>query len=381
MLAFILALFALAGWSYLSLFHGLSWLPLLDPPAPEPDAWPSVDIIVPARNEADSLPHSLPSLLSQDYPGVWRVLLVDDHSTDFTNRTARQIAFDRGCMDKIAVIAAPDLPPGWSGKVAAMQAGVSQSKSNYILFTDADIKHPKDSLRRLVARALDGKLDLVSLMVKLHCENAVEKLLIPAFVFFFAMLYPFRRANDHASRVAAAAGGVMLVKKQALENIGGLERIKSALIDDCALARAIKDSGGEGGAKGRIRLTLTQDAKSLRIYATLREAMHLITRTAFTQLRHSSDLLALTVAGLGLLFIVPFLVALFAHGASALFGFAAWFLMTAIYWPMVRFYTLPFFWALTLPLAAALHLIATIDSARRYWQGKGGQWKGRAQAA
>ncbi|MDD5586041.1 MAG: glycosyltransferase [Alphaproteobacteria bacterium] len=381
MISSLLALLSFLGWLYLALMNGKFWKPLLDAPAPEPDSWPSVDIVVPARNEAESLPHSLPSLLEQDYPGAWRVLLVDDHSTDFTTRAARQIAFDKGRTHKLTVMAAPDLPPGWSGKVAAMQAGVEQSKSDYVLFTDADIEHPADSLRHLVARALYDKLDLASLMVKLHCANNIEKLLIPAFVFFFAMLYPFRRANDPFSRTAAAAGGVMLVKKQALANIGGLERIKAALIDDCALARAIKDGGGPDGATGRIRLTLTEDVKSLRVYATVREAMHMISRAAFTQLGYSTALLAGTVLGLGLLFFVPVLVPLFANFKAALFAFPAWFLMIALYRPMARFYNLPFAWALTLPAAAAIYMAATIDSARQYWQGKGGQWKGRAQAS
>lgn len=377
--AVFISLFSLLAWLYLALLHGKFWLPLLDAPASEPETWPAVDIVVPARNEAASLPRSLPSLLAQDYPGAWHILLVDDHSTDGTDRIARQIAYDAGRADRLTVIKAPDLSEGWSGKVAAMQTGVTQSLSPYVLFTDADIEHAKTSLRHLVAGAVHDRLDLTSLMVKLHCETLAEKLLIPAFVFFFAMLYPFRRANNPYSRVAAAAGGVMLVRKEALTKSGGLKEIKSALIDDCALAHRIKYHGGEEAA-GHIRLTLTRDVISLRRYATFREIMHMIARTAFTQLRCSALLLLLTVLGLGLLFVAPVLLPFFANGKAALTGLATWLLMTGLYVPMVRFYGLAWAWAFTLPLAAVVYITATINSALRTWRGKGGQWKGRVQA-
>jgi hopene-associated glycosyltransferase HpnB len=380
-MSIFLTLIALLVWLYLALLHGRFWLPLLDASAPEPKAWPSVDIVVPARNEVESLPRALPSLLAQDYPGKWHINLVDDHSTDGTGRMARQLAYDQGHTDKLTVVEAPDLPEGWSGKVAAMQAGVDQSLCDYILFTDADIEHTKDSLRRLVARAVHDRLDLTSLMVKLHCETLAEKLLIPAFVFFFAMLYPFRRANNPYSRVAAAAGGVMLVRKEALAKSGGLAKIKSALIDDCSLANLIKYHGGGDERPGHIRLTLTHDVISLRRYAALREIMHMIARTAFTQLRYSAPLLVLTTLGLVLLFVAPVLLPFFAGQKAALTGLVTWILMTGLYLPIVRFYGLPWLWALTLPLAALIYITATIDSARRYWQGKGGQWKGRAQAS
>jgi len=376
----LIILFSLIGWIFLAFFNGKFWLPLLDAPAPEPDTWPSVDIIVPARNEAESLPHSLPSLLTQDYPGAWRLILVDDHSEDGTAIIAKQLSFDAKRTDKLTVIEAPDLPAGWSGKVATMQAGVAHSKSDFILFTDADIRHPKDSLRRLVARASIDNLDLTSLMVKLHCTTPVENLLIPAFVFFFAMLYPFRRANNPASGTAAAAGGVMLVRKKALKNIGGLARIKSALIDDCALARAIKYSGGDNATSARIRLTLTQDVHSLRVYPKLSDVTRMIARTAFTQLSHSWFMLGGTLLGLALLFIAPLLAPFFGTIKAALTGYAIWLLMSAIYWPMTRFYGLTAVWALTLPAAAVIYMVATFESAWRYARGQGGQWKGRSQA-
>ena len=376
-----LACLAFIGWLYLALFNGQFWRPLLDSKAPEPVNWPNVDIIVPARNEAKMLPRSLASLLAQDYPGEWRVLLVDDHSTDGTGEIARQVSYEKNQANKLAVIAAPDLPPGWSGKVAAMQAGLDQSNSHYVLFTDADIEHPPDSLRRLVARALADKLDLLSLMVKLNCFSVAEKLLIPAFVFFFAMLYPCRRANSPSSSVAAAAGGVMLVKKKALASIGGLTRIKSAIIDDCALARAIKDNAGDYGAPGRIRLTLTRDVLSLRPYPSVADVKHMISRSAFTQLKHSYLLLAGTIPGLVLLFFVPPLMVLFGSDKSIYLGLASWIIMSGIYLPMVLFYEVSWVWIFTLPLAALIYIMATIDSALQYRQGKGGQWKGRAQAS
>ncbi len=377
----ILASLALLGWLYLAFLRGLFWKPLVDSPAAEPDRWPSVDIVVPARNEADALPLSLPSLLAQNYPGEWRLLLIDDHSADGTGSVARRLANEKGSAERLTVIEAPDLPEGWTGKVAAMQAGVRQSASDYILFTDADIAHPSHSLRRLVARSMADNLDLNSLMVRLNVKTFSEKLLIPAFVFFFAMLYPFRLANKPSSRVAAAAGGVMLVNKKALANIGGLARIKGALIDDCSLARVIKDNAGNYGAPGRIRLTLARDVHSLRPYPSINSVMRMIARTAFTQLRHSYALLFGTVAGLCLLFFAPVAIPLFANAFDSLVAYAALLIMILIYIPVVHFYGISWIWALTLPAAALIYILATILSAWQYSRGKGGQWKGRSQAS
>ena len=379
--ALVLASVALISWLYLAFLRGLFWKPLLEFPAAEPGHWPSVDIVVPARNEADVLPQSLSSLLAQDYPGAWRILLVDDHSTDGTGDIARRLAHEKNQSERLTIINAPDLPEGWSGKVAAMHAGVSQSHSDYILFTDADIIHTPKNLRRLVARSVADNIDLNSLMVKLNCTAFAEKFLIPAFVFFFAMLYPFRLSNKASSSVAAAAGGVMLVKKKALMNIGGMARIKSAIIDDCALAHAIKDNAGNYGAPGRLRLTLTRDVLSLRPYPTISSVMQMISRTAFTQLRHSYLLLLGTVLGLGLLFFVPVVVPLFAGILDSLIAYAALLIMIVIYIPMVHFYGISWIWALTLPAAALIYILATINSAWQYSRGRGGQWKGRAQAS
>ncbi len=367
----MLSSLALPGWLWLAFFHSSFWRLLFDTRSPDPPAWPSVNVIVPARDEADALPRSLPSLLTQDYPGAWRIILVNDHSRDGTGEIARSIA--RLHRSGVTVVLPPALPDGWAGKVAAMHAGVTRSSADFILFTDADIEHPADSLRRLAARAIQNNLDLTSRMVRLHCASVAEKLLVPAFVFFFAMLYPFRRTNDPGTRVAAAAGGVMLVRRHVLDAIGGLARIKSALIDDCALAKAIKDSGG------RIELTLTDNVRSLREYPRFADIHYTVARTAYTQLNYSPSLLAGTCLGIALLFILPPLSLLTGSPLAAFAGAAAWLIMFSIYLPMVRFYKLSAAWALTLPLAAALYVFATVDSARLHYLGKGGQWKGRAQ--
>jgi len=370
----IIGCLALAGWIHLALFHGRFWQLLLDRQSPEPSRWPSIDIVVPARNEATVLPETVPSLVRQQYTGSWRIVLVDDQSDDGTSAVAKQLAIDHGCGDRLSVIVPPPREPGWSGKVAAMNAGAQESHAEYILFTDADIEHPPDSLALLVARAIENNLDLTSRMVRLECGSAAERLLVPAFVFFFAMLCPFRRANDPGSPVAAAAGGVMLVKRTALDRIGGLAAIKSALIDDCSLARAIKRNGG------RIELMLADDVRSLRRYPRFRDIHQMVARTAYTQLNYSMLLLAGTTLGMALLFLVPVLLLISANWISGAIGVTAWLIMALIYMPMIRFYKLPATYAFTLPLAAAIYLIATLDSARLHWLGKGGQWKGRTQS-
>lgn len=377
----IISSIGLCGWIYLALFHGKFWKPLLeDKNSPPPTLWPSVDIVIPARNEADALPQSLPSILSQDYPGPWRVILVDDHSEDGTASTARRIAAETSNEGKLLVISAPELKEGWSGKISALNAGASRSIGEYILFTDADILYPKDGLRRLVAKSVADKLDMNSLMVKLNCASWAEKLLIPAFVYFFALLYPFRLVKDRRSRVAAAAGGVILLKQKALSNIGGLESIRSALIDDCSLAQAVKRHGGENKSYGKILLSLTEDFFSIRPYKNLADVWHMIVRTAFTQLSCSTLMLLGTLIGLWLLFLMPvFGLSLYMPLITEI-CFTSFIIMCCIYMPMVRFYGLPSLWAFTLPIAVVVYMGATVDSALKYWQGKGGKWKNRIQA-
>jgi hopene-associated glycosyltransferase HpnB len=362
-------------WTYMATGHGEFWRPFTPSSFAAPAALPSVDIIVPARNEAEVLPFSLPSLLQQNYAGPWRVILVDDHSQDGTGDLGRQIARGLGADDRLTVLQAPELLPGWSGKVAAMNAGVGESRADFVLFTDADIEHDPSSLRHLVARAEAGKLDLVSRMVLLNCVSVAEKLLIPAFVFFFAMLYPFKWSNDPSARTAAAAGGTMLVRRSRLTVIGGLASIRSALIDDCSLAQAIKSSGG------RTELLLTQEIRSLRPYPSITDVWRMVARTAYTQLRYRPLFLVGTVLGLGFMYILPIWLFLFAPTfLSTVAGLLSCAVMVLIYRPIVKFYSLSWVWTLTLPIAALIYGMATVDSARLYYAGKGGLWKGRAQA-
>lgn len=381
MLLTVATVITCCAWAWLLYGQGHFWqLVLPRPPRILPPRWPDVAIIVPARNEASMLPHSLPGLLTQDYPGNWRVILVDDHSTDGTADAAFNLVAGQEELERrLEIIQPPPLPEGWSGKVHALHWGLDAAgAAEYVLFTDADILHQPSSLRFLVARSLESQLDLHSLMVKLRCVSFWEKLLVPAFVYFFQMLYPFNWSNMPAMRVAAAAGGVMLVRAAALREIGGLAAIKNALIDDCALARAIKFRPAVHPP--RILLTLVdREVVSLRAYDTLDSLWRMISRSAFTQLRYSWLLLAGTVVGLGVIFVFP-LILPFLGSLYSLAGFVVLAAMFYSYLPMVGFYRLNFFWAATLPFAAMIYLGATLDSARCYAQGKGGLWKGRAQA-
>lgn len=378
----ILCVTSLCGSGGLALFRHAFWRPLDADSAPNMNLsqWPSVDIIVPARNEADMIPQSLPTLLQQNYPGTWRVILVDDNSQDGTGALAKKLAGDIGKSDRLSLVPLREKPAGWSGKVAAMNAGYAQSHADYVLFTDADIAHPQDSLRTLVAHAATHNLALTSRMVLLHCASTAEKLMIPAFVFFFAMLYPFSAINNVRSRISGAAGGVMLIARPALDRIGGLRSIQNALIDDCSLAKAIKGTGDPIAAPQPIELALTHSIRSLRPYPVMHDLWRMVARTAFTQLHYSTPLLIGTIFGLGILFIAPLIGIMAGSLYASLAGLLAWLTLSLIYAPMIRFYRLPLIWALTLPLAACVYMGATIDSARLYWQGQGGQWKGRAQA-
>ena len=374
-LAIAIAALSLAAWLYLLFGRGLFWLPEWPLPVPAPERWPSVAIIVPARDEAAVIGSSVASLLQQEYRGRFSVLVVDDHSTDRTEEAARQAAsglINRGALD---IIKAGPLPPGWSGKLWALGEGVAAVEASaeppeLFLFTDADIVHLPSNLAGLVARLEAEQRDLVSQMVRLRCRSFAERLLIPAFVFFFAMLYPFAWSNDRRRRTAAAAGGCVLLRRSAYRRIGGFAAIKGALIDDCALAKAVKESGGS------IWLGLTQETRSLRSYPGIADVWRMVARTAYAQLLYSPLLLAGTVAGLALVFLAP-VALLFTSGAAGWLALAGCLAMVLAYLPMVRFYGLPAYWALLLPAAASVYLAATADSARRHWQGAGGEWKGR----
>lgn len=378
-LALVAGLSALA-WLYLLLGHGRFWLcseRLPGGPIAEPEAWPPVAAVVPARNEEETVAAVIKSLLAQDYPGPLSVTLVDDRSTDATRAQAEAAAAG---TTGLMILGGEPLPAGWSGKLWAVHQGIAQALRDrpdvgFIFLSDADIAHPPDTLRRLVAKAEGERRDLVSLMARLSCATLWERLLIPAFVFFFQKLYPFPRANSERSGVAAAAGGCVLIRRSALERIGGIAAIRGALIDDCALAKAVKRSGG------RLWLGLADGTLSLRVYRDLEPIWMMVARSAFTQLRYSALVLLATALGMILLYLVPPLAlltaALHGDGLAALLGAAAWVLMTAAYLPTMLYYRQPPAAALTLPLAALLYLGMTLDSARRHWWGSGSRWKGR----
>jgi len=382
----ILAGLGLLVWLYLLLGRDGFWRA-----GPYPDAgerpvaavWPDVVAVVPARNEAAHVEAALSSLLAQDYPGRFRIVLVDDHSEDDTRARAERLA--AGSNGRLEVIGAGPLPPGWTGKLWAMAEGVraggqAYPSARYLLFTDADIAHDRGNLTRLVAKAEDEPLDLVSLMVRLDCRGFWARLLIPAFVFFFKMLYPFAAVNEPSRKTAAAAGGCMLVRRAALDEAGGLAAIKDRLIDDVALARAIKHRPGGG----RIWLGLASDTVSLRPYVGLGEIWSMVARTADVQLRHSLLRLAATCFGMTLVYLVPPLIALSwpLHGASTAATLAAliWLAMVIAYRSTARLYGQTAVRGLLLPLVAVFYLMMTVDSAVQYRRGRGGRWKGRVGA-
>jgi hopene-associated glycosyltransferase HpnB len=378
-----LALLSLIAWIWLIAFHGGFWRAdqrLGRPRAPA--SWPTVVAVVPARNEAAHVGEAIASLLAQDYPGDWRVILVDDASEDGTADAARSVA---GASGRLTVIGGRPLEAGWTGKMWAVSQGLAAiermaSDAAYVLLTDADIAHDPGNLRRLVARAESEALDLVSLMVRLRCSTFWERLLIPAFVFFFQKLYPFPWANDPRSRTAAAAGGCMLVRHSALRRIGGVTAIRDAVIDDCALARAVKRDG-----RIWIGLADASGPRSLRGYDRLGGIWRMIARSAYVQLRHSPLLLAGAVAGMALLYLVPpaaVLAGAFAGDVPATgLGVAGWAAMWACYRPTLNDYGRPLAAGLALPLAAAFYLAMTVDSARRSRAGQGAAWKGRTYPA
>jgi len=389
----ILAALAAVAWAVLLAGRGGFWRTdqrLPGGAAAAPAAWPEVVAVVPARDEAAVLPVTLPALLAQDYPGSFSVTLVDDASSDGTGDIAAALA--AGSPRPLRVVRGVPPPPGWAGKPWAMAQGFGAVRqtaaARYVLFTDADIAWPPGALRALVAAAEAGDRDLVSQMVLLRTETAWEKAIIPAFVYFFAQLYPFRWVNRPGSRTAAAAGGCMLVRRRALEAAGGLAPIRGALIDDVALGRLLK----RPPARGRCWLGLSTGIRSVRPYTGPADLWDMVARSAYTQLRYSPWLLGGTLAGLAWLYALPpasavtGLIALAqAAGGSAAgpllctaAGAAGWAAMTLSYLPMLRLYRLSPLWAPALPGIALLYAAMTADSGRRYYAGRGGAWKGRA---
>jgi hopene-associated glycosyltransferase HpnB len=343
---------------------------------PAPTHWPSVAAVVPARDEVDVIARSVGSLLAQDYPGDFRVILVDDQSSDGTGETALTAARALGAEDRLTVMGGQPLPPGWTGKLWAVSQGVARADEaapDYLLLTDADIGHAPDNLRQLVSRAESGGRVLVSLMAKLSCANAAERFLIPAFVYFFEMLYPFAQVNRAGSQVAAAAGGCMLVKREALAAAGGIASIRHEIIDDCALGRRMK-------AQGPIWLGLTERATSLRPYEDVDAIGRMVSRSAYAQLGYSVVVLAGVVAGMVLTYVAPPVAAVVGTGWMRACGAAAWALMALSFLPMARFYRVSPLWGVGLPLIGATYTMFTLQSAIQVWRGQGGMWKGRAQA-
>jgi hopene-associated glycosyltransferase HpnB len=333
-----------------------------------------VTAIVPARDEADTIARSLESMLAQDYPGPFHVVLVDDQSSDSTADIARALD-GRGRLEIVAGMAPPS---GWTGKLWAMKQGVEQAQgADYLWLTDADIVHSSDNLRHLVAKAEKQNLVLVSLMAKLNCESLAERFLIPAFVFFFAMLYPFAWVNRRNHSTAAAAGGCMLVKRSALQEAGGIDSMRQEIIDDCALARRLKTVGG-------IWLGLTERAVSLRRYPKIGDIGKMVSRSAYAELRYSPLLLAGALLGMIVVYVAPPLVALMPTGqiglAAGMMAASAYLAMATAYQPILLLYRRSSFWGLALPLIGAVYAFFTVKSAFQHWRGRGGMWKGRAQA-
>ncbi len=384
-----LAFLSLTIWVILLGFWGQFWRCDQQLTRQETDLpmFPAICAVVPARNEADLLPVTLRSLLNQDYPGHLSVILVDDSSTDGTANVARDVAQELDKTQQLHVLSGQPLAPGWTGKLWALHQGIQYAQTltpppDYVLLTDADIEHDALNLRSLVAKAQQEDLDLVSLMVRLRCESFWEKLLIPAFVFFFQKLNPFPWVNDPTKPTAAAAGGCILITREALTRIGGIEVVRDALIDDCALAQAVKSSRFTlSPSSPKIWLGLTDSTQSLRPYPSLSTIWDMIARTAFTQLNYSLGLLIVTVIGMILVYIVPPVCAIFGlltgNWLVAIAALSTWLFMAYAYLPTIRFYGCSPALALCLPGIAFLYTLMTVDSAVRHWQKRGGTWKGR----
>jgi hopene-associated glycosyltransferase HpnB len=372
----LIGLAAAASWIYLIVFRGRFWCvgPSL---RPSTAASRRVVAVIPARDEAELLPLAVTSLLQQRYRGPLDVVVVDDHSTDGTAAAARAAAAACDAADRVIVASAAPLPPGWTGKLWAMHQGIAvarRSNPDYLLLTDADIVHAPDNLVALVARAEDRGLDLVSLMVWLNCDSVAERLLIPAFVFFFFKLFPPRWVADPKRRTAAAAGGCMLVRPAALDRMGGVAAIRGEIIDDCALARGIKQGG-------LIWLGAAADTRSVRPYHSVRPIWTMITRSAFAQLRYSPAMLLGTLTALVLIYVMPPMLIVTGPLAARLLGIAAWAAMSCAFLPTLRLYRCSPAMAPLLPAIALFYMAATVGSAVQYWRGHGGRWKGRSQAA
>lgn len=382
----LLAGAALAIWLFLLLARARFWRGeeiddgLVPPGFAPPSPRPGITAVIPARNEAAVVGRTIRSLLAQDYAGPFSIVLVDDGSSDGTAGAAREAAASAGASERLRIIVGAEPPAGWTGKLWAMRQGFAAvgggpAAPDFVLFTDADIEYAaRDALDRLVCGALARGTVLTSLMVRLNCESPAERLLVPAFVFFFQKLYPFPAVNDPTSPVAAAAGGSMLVRRETLVAAGGLEAIRDALIDDCALGALLK-------RHGPIWLGLTRRVRSVRPYPAFDDIRRMVVRSAYAELRYQPARLAGAVAGMVVTYLVPPLAALFADGPARWMGLAAWALMAASFWPTLRLYGRWPLWGLALPAIAAIYTGFTLESAWAHARGRGGAWKGRFQAS
>ncbi len=380
MVSDLIASMVLAIWIYLIAARGGFWRAAdRDGETPAwPGPWPSVTAVIPARDEAECVGATVTSLLRQAYPGPFTVIVVDDQSRDGTAAAARDAAIKIGAGDRLTVLPGQPLPAGCTGKLWAQQQGVEfagnvATPPDYLLLTDADIAYAPDAVINLVARAETDGLVLTSLMAKLRCQSFAERMFVPAFIFFFQMLYPFAWANDPRRGTAAAAGGCMLVRRDALQKAGGLAAIRTALIDDCALAKLLK-------RHGPISITLTERVRSIRAYPAIGDIRRMVSRSAYAQLNYSPLLLVGCILGLALTYLAPVGLAIFADGVPQFVGIFVWLLMAFAFRRTVNFYGLSMLWAPLLPAIAAIYMAFTVDSAYQHGRGRGGMWKGRAQA-
>jgi hopene-associated glycosyltransferase HpnB len=372
------AALSLAIWLYCVFLRGGYWRgDVTDRIVPAtPKAWPQIVAVIPARNEADTIASSLTSLLKQNYPGSFSIVLVDDNSEDATASIAQGLHGAAASQVPLTVLRGEPLPDHWTGKLWALHQGIAhanQDRPDFLLLTDADIVYEPDVVRELASLSVERGLVLTSLMAKLRCESFAERAFIPAFIYFFQMLYPFAWVNDPRRTVAAAAGGCMLVKADALAAAGGIAAIRDALIDDCSLAKLMKE-------RGPIRLSLTERVRSIRTSPTIADIHAMVARSAYAQLRYSPIWLVLTLFGMALTYWAPPLIALFGAGTARIPAFSAWVLMSLSFWPTLRFYGLSGFWAPALPAIAAGYMAFTFSSALQHSLGQGGRWKGRYQA-
>jgi hopene-associated glycosyltransferase HpnB len=362
----LLAAVSLAIWLYLLTGHGQFWQSGPSLPPTRPTTAPAVTIVVPARDEAPHITRALRSLLAQTYPGTFRVVLVDDGSTDGTGEAARSITDPR-----LTIINGVERPVGWSGKLWALSQGIDTAESDLLFLTDADIEHQPEHLATLVAKLTTDRLDLVSEMVALNCQSLAEQALVPAFVYFFALLYPFAWVNDAENPSAAAAGGTILIRAETLRDVGGIAAIRGALIDDVTLAGLVKK-------RGRIWLGHSQLAASIRPYPDAASVWRMVARTAYVQLRYSPVLLAGTVLGMAVVFLVPPLATIWGHGASFWAGAFAWLALSVSFLPTLQRFRLSVAWAPFLPFVALFYTAATVGSAADHIGGRGVQWKRRS---